>query len=256
MFFFKKAVSGFIMPLPICLGLLIVGCIFLLKDKIKLAKYFIFIGVALLSILCITPVSHWALSALENDFEKFECSSEQIKTNVPLFIAVLGGGVKSNPELPDISKIAGASLNRLFEGIRIHKCFSGSKLIIFGGTAFGPIADSTVMARVARKYGVQEHDLVLFKNEKDTISSIRRLKKYVKNEQLIVVTSGFHMRRVMGMFRKLQMHPVPAPTDYYCIKSQKPVFFEFVPSLHKLWKAHIVAHEYLGILWGKLCGQI
>ena len=65
------------------------------------------------------------------------------------------------------------------------------------------------------------------------------------------------MPRAMGLFRKHGMDPIPAPTDYM-VKEREGglspgVFF---PSAGSLENAERVIHEYLGMVWARIMGQI
>jgi len=78
----------------------------------------------------------------------------------------------------------------------------------------------------------------------------------VGNEKFILVTSASHMPRSMALFEKLDMQPIPAPTDYGVRKRQGVSPGMFFPSADNLRKAEKAFHEYLGLAWGKIRGQI
>ena len=119
-----------------------------------------------------------------------------------------------------------------------------------------PFPVQETMAEVAKSIGVKQEDLILESESKDTIDEARVIKSIVGNDKFILVTSASHMPRSMGMFKKLGMHPIPAPTDYSVVRSQSIGPSAFFPGSGGLRKAEGVIYEYLGIIWAKLRGQI
>jgi uncharacterized SAM-binding protein YcdF (DUF218 family) len=59
----------------------------------------------------------------------------------------------------------------------------------------------------------------------------------------------------MALFKKLGMDPIPAPADYLATK-RKIGINSFFPGSNALRKSEIAVHEYLGMVWAKLMGQI
>jgi uncharacterized SAM-binding protein YcdF (DUF218 family) len=60
----------------------------------------------------------------------------------------------------------------------------------------------------------------------------------------------------MALFQKLGMKPIPAPTDHW-VKERKGISpYAFFPRADALRKAELAFHEYLGLAWAKLRGQI
>jgi hypothetical protein len=58
----------------------------------------------------------------------------------------------------------------------------------------------------------------------------------------------------MGVFKKQQMNPLPAPTDYMSRKNYMAI--SYLPSPLHLYYSDLAVHEYLGILWYKLTDRI
>jgi uncharacterized SAM-binding protein YcdF (DUF218 family) len=64
------------------------------------------------------------------------------------------------------------------------------------------------------------------------------------------------MRRAVGLVRKQGHQPIPAPADYW-LKADRAVSpTDFFPSPDNLRKLQRAVHEYLGIGWAKLRGQM
>ena len=81
-------------------------------------------------------------------------------------------------------------------------------------------------------------------------------KKIVGDNKFILVTTASHMPRSMALFKKLGMQPIPAPTDHAMKRRQGIHPGVFFPNSGKIRNAELVFHEYLGLAWAKLRGQI
>ena len=262
MFILKKFIGQLFFPVPLCLEILIAGLLLLLfTRKQKAGKIIISVGVILLTFLSYPALSNTFLRRLECQYPPFipTVTSDFVPGEaVPQirWIVVLGGGHISDPKIPITSQLAGASLVRLTEGIRLHNLMPGSKLVLSEGKVFDSVSGAETMAEVAKALGVKQEDLILESESKDTVDEARIIKSIVGNDKFILVTSASHMPRSMGMFKKLGMQPIPAPSGYIMKEKQGISPGDFFPSSDELRKAEGVIYEYLGLLLAKLRGQI
>jgi uncharacterized SAM-binding protein YcdF (DUF218 family) len=215
----------------------------------------------LLFMLSNTMVSNQLLGPLENKFRPHEIqlpNKRNISTDTyPVkFIVVLGGGHTTNPQLPVTSQIKKTALVRLIEGIRIQRKYPDSKLILSGGIVFDPIPHAMIMADIASELGIDENDIIIEAESRDTKDEAMLIKSIVKDERFVLVTSASHMPRSMALFKKLGMTPVAAPTAHLVknVKIISPI--SFFPSASNLDKSKRAFYEYLGITWAKLRRQI
>ena len=172
------------------------------------------------------------------------------------WIVVLGGGNMSDPKIPVTSQLSEAAMVRLIEAVRLHNRIPESKLILSGGGVSGLISEAETMPRIAKAIGVNQEDLVLETDSKDTEDQARLIKPIVGNEEFILVTSAAHMPRSMALFKKLGMQPIPAPTNHLTYESQGINPGSFFPSSGGLRKVESALHEYLGLVWARLRGRI
>lgn len=256
MFLFKKIIGPFFFPLSLCLEIFIIG-LFLLwfTRKKKAGRIFFSVGVILLILCTYGPVPRLLLKPLEGRYPPL-----LRLTGLPeiRWIVVLGGGHTSDPQMPANSQLSCSSLSRIVEGIRLHHSLAGSKLILSGGALYDPVPESEVLADVALALRVDKHNLILESLSKDTEEEARLIQKIVGTDAFALVTSASHMPRAMGLFRKLGMHPIAAPTDYGIKETpgeeiSPGVFF---PGSAELQNTEVAIYEYLGLAWAKLRNQI
>jgi uncharacterized SAM-binding protein YcdF (DUF218 family) len=254
MFLFKKIVGPLLFPLTLILGILLLGFLFLsLTRKQRAGKIFVLIGIIFLGMLSYDGVSDFLLKPLENKYPPL-LRLETIH-NIK-WIVVLGGGHTSDPKLPVTCQLSEASLVRLVEGVRLHRELAGSKLVLSGGSVFDRVSNAKVLSEVAMAIGVKKEDIVLEELSKDTEDEAHLIQNIVGQERFVLVTSASHMPRSVALFKKLGMHPIPAPTDYLVKESQKIVPGMFYPNANSLLKSQRAFYEYLGLAWAKLRGLI
>ena len=124
-----------------------------------------------------------------------------------------------------------------------------------GGAGFGSTVESEVMAETAVSLGVNRQGILIETNSRDTEDQAREVKKIVGSERFVIVTSALHMPRVMALFKKQGLRPIPAPTDFWIKKTSGFHPKNYFPGADNLKMTERVVHEYLGLIWAKLRGQ-
>ena len=255
LFAFKKIVSQFMMPMSLVLWFSLAGLFFLwFTGRQRLGKVLMSIGLILMLVFGYGLIPGRLLRPLERRYPPYPAQGRDPET-VP-FIVVLGGGHVSDPELPVASQAHTGTLVRVMEAVRIYRACPGAKLIFSGGGAFDPLTNAAVMAEVAQGLGVDAAEILLEDRSRDTKDEARLIQPMVRDAPFVLVTSASHMPRAMGMFRKLGMHPIPGPTGHRIKSSQGPRPSAFFPNASSLLKSETVFHEYLGVAWARLRGQI
>ncbi len=113
-----------------------------------LASFFIafaFLGIFLVSF---QPIATSLLRPLERENNPYVPSSTTVS-----FVMVLGSGHVIDQAMPITSELSRTSLMRLAEGMRIHRMFPGSKLILSGYGGGSSISQARMMAKVALALG-------------------------------------------------------------------------------------------------------
>jgi uncharacterized SAM-binding protein YcdF (DUF218 family) len=262
MFLLKKIVAPCFYPFPLCLVILILGLVFLWANRRpRLGRGLATLGTALLLLLSLPGISAQFLTPLERRYpallhpEKIAGEGQKSGTS-PKWIVVLGGGHRSDPSLPVNSQISAAALERVVEGVRLYKTIPGSKLLFSGGVVFDPVPEAEVMARIAELLGVKPQDISQEPASRDTADQAEIIARMIGKERCILVTSAAHMPRSMALFKKRGLQPIPAPTDF--LVREGPGFHpgRFFPGASSLSGVETAWHEYLGLAWAWLGGQI
>lgn len=252
LFAIKKIVSLFLSPLLIILVLLISGLVLLWRKKNRAGRTLITAGTGLLILLSCTPISTWLIANLERQHPSIRLKGSE--PSIP-WIVVLSGGVANDPDRTAIEKLSRVTLARLAEGVRIQRQIPESKLLLSGGSGLQAIAAASEMATAAQYMGVPGSRIVLESGSRDTREQALLIKKIVGQDPFILVTSALHMVRALGMFRKIGLDPIPAPTDFV-VRKGIPWHLYLAPSVGGIGRAEMAVHEYAGILWAKLRRQM
>ena len=251
MFIFKKIIAAMLLPIPMVLIITALG-LFLLwfSKRQRLGKWMTSSGVLMLVLLSSTPIANLLISPLESHYPTYNLSQGPVK-----FVMVLGSGHVSEPRLPVTSQIGSGSMARLLEGKRIYKANPGAKLIVSGWGGADPVTNAEVVAQVAIALGVPEVDVIKEPRAKDTHDEARLIKPVLGAADFALVTSAAHMPRAIALFKQQGMSPFTAPANYLVKKRPgQSVSIKF--SAGNLVKSESAIHEYLGLAWAKLRGQI
>jgi uncharacterized SAM-binding protein YcdF (DUF218 family) len=250
-FLIKKIVSRFLFPLPLSLEFLVVG-LFLLwfTRRQRTGKWLVTCGTLVLLVFSSRVTSNALLHPLEHQYPAIAVGQIQASGPPVGFIAVLGGWADLDPGVPVSSHVSSGQMVRLVEGVRLHRVFSGSKLILSGD------ADSAEgMAQIAEALGVSSGDILPVPQPRDTEEESQQIGRIVGSQPFILVTSASHMPRAMGLFRKRGLQPIAAPTDFLAPRhAWEPD--DFFPDGYKLFKSQTAFYEYMGQAWAKLRGKI
>jgi len=261
MFLLKKIIGSMLLPLPACLLISFLGVFLLWRGrKVVTGKILVTLGLVSLALMSYLPVSRAIDDPLKNPFEAYMPE----RTSIPdpaaeggiEFIVVLAGGHAADPSIPVTGWLTCHSLLRLMEGVRIFRQHPGSKLVLSGCGAFDPVPEAQVMADVGRFLGVDRRHIILESGSNDTKDQARLIRPIVGDRPFVLVTSAVHMRRSMALFRNQGMRPIPAPAGM--TRDREPVVTPawFFPNVDALQDSTAAVHEYLGLAWAKLKGQI
>jgi uncharacterized SAM-binding protein YcdF (DUF218 family) len=260
-FIIKKMLGSLLMPLPFCLLISFLGLFFLLRGKrVVTGKILITLGLVGLTIMSYNPVSRALNTPLNCKYEAYSPNQlKKIETESDTmikYVVVLAGGHKSDPNLPATSQLSGDSLIRLVEGVRILRQNPGAKLILSGGGFIDPVPEAAVMAQVSQFMGVSKDDMIIESTSNDTQDQARLIKPIVGTAPFVLVTSAIHMPRSMALFENFGMNPIPGPAGSTSRVKSPFSPQDIFPSVSALEDTTEAVHEYLGLMWGRLKGQI
>lgn len=255
LFFLKKFFGLLLLPLPIIIGLLIIGLILLWATRRRItAQLILAVATILLLLTSYSIFPDAALRRLENLYPPLDegalpgCGMQTV--------VVLGGGHYTCPGLSPLTRLSPDSLIRLMEGIRIYRQLPGARLLLSGGRISAPEGDAEAMAQAAVTLGVDPAEIVLENVSLDTKDEARIIKTMLGSQPFILVTSAYHMPRSMALFTAQGMRPLPAPVGHLARCEKAFALKMFFPCAEAIDKAETALHEILGLLSAGIMGQL
>lgn len=254
MFFIIKKVLAFsLLPPGLFVVLLLAVGIYLLLRSNKA------VGILLLSLsifiylLSIEPVKDKLLLPLEDMYPTFTNNDNISKS----LIVVLGGGVYDrSPENGFKASVMPEPLKRLMYAYLLFK-HRNADILVSGGRVFKSsdiLSESEAMRDMLLELGVDRNRIILDTKSLDTYENIFNAKNIVQNsvyDKVILVTSAYHMPRVMFLSEKVGLDAIPAPTDFKTDRTEYS-FDSFFPKMGYLYDSYKALHEYLGLLFYKM----
>ena len=162
-------------------------------------------------------------------------------------IIVLGGGQQRVPdEAPEVPLTA---YGRVLKGVELYlecKHAGGACVVIVSGG--DPVRSGTPEARIYGKVllesGVAAADLVLETNSLNTWQNAQYCAAWLSahpQDEVVLVTSGFHLRRGTLYFTHFGMRPIPVRGDFV------DAIIGPIPTSQNFLLMDIALHEYLGL---------
>ena len=211
-------------------------------------------GFILLYLVSIGPVSDALIRPLERAYPPLGAALKGKNADA---VVVLGGGVRDLAWIGLDPEPSEASLERVVAAISLART-AHLPLVLVGGSGDPSkpgISEADAMARVASSLGVPRRDLMVIGKVHNTLESAAAVRERLKGKRIILVTSGFHMRRSVGMFRKKGLQVIPAPCGYRGEQNEL-TFRSFIPRADSLSTSHLALAEYLSLAWYTLNGDL
>ena len=220
--------------------------------RLSLIIYLInFIFIALISFL---PIGSYLTYIIEKEFHTNTKIPERVDG-----ILILGGA--TNPLLfKEFDQISlNGSAERLVESVMIIRKFEKAKVIFSGGSGIvnrSDLGHSQVAKLFYKKIGVDINKIFFEDKSRNTHENIiysKKIAKPKKNENWLLITSAFHMKRALLIAEKNNWKLIPYAVDFKNIKD-----FKLTPNLNLLSNLNSFQsglHEWLGLTSYYLMGR-
>jgi uncharacterized SAM-binding protein YcdF (DUF218 family) len=260
LFWLKKTISFWLMPVPLCLAALVAGLLLQrYTRRRRLGRILVTAAVAGLLIGSNKFVAKSLMRSLETRYP----AVPEFVAGAPLppdiaacrYVVVLGGGNGRSPGLAASNLLSGSSLSRFVEGLRILRALPEAKLIVTGGGRKGEEPNARFIGRAALAFGVAPARILYVERARDTEEESRAVKALVPAGRVALVTSAWHMPRAFALFRSAGLDTVACPADFSTHEDPGFRLDDYLWELGALGGTSRGLHERLGHLWIWLRGQ-
>lgn len=249
----KSLLISLIIPLNLCVFLVIVGTLFALLKRKRLALISIVSGILWVGIWSLPITSYIAGGYLENRYPHI--APQDLPTAQA--IVVFGGSTANNRANwfgPYSKENRHARIDTADDLFFMGK----APLIILSGAALeGNVSEAKGMAHQLQNRGVPAQNIVIENQSTTTRENAFYVDKILKQRgitQVLLVTSALHMPRSMAAMQKLGYHPIAAsnPPQIILTDNIQP----YLPDDRALEASRSIIKEYVGILTYFLRGWI
>ncbi len=247
-----KAVAQLVLPPG---GLIVTGALGLwlaVRGRRRLGHALVFASLVFAWLLATEPVKDALLASLEDRYPPLAYPPPPSVRNAA--IVVLGGGIEEHsPAFAGEDRLSRPALKRVLYAWELAHWLKGP--VIVSGGVIGPSTsrpEGEIAKRLLVRLGLPPERVIAEVRARNTWENARFVQKILREQKIarfVLVTTAWHMPRAMQVFRRLGMHPIPAPCDYrrdfgepYDLRSFLPRWTWFADSADAL-------HEWLGMLW-------
>lgn len=241
---FTRTLQMLVLPPASILLLMLLGFLLVWSHRI-LGRLLVAAGFLLLYGLSLNPVSDLLIAPLEEGYRPVD--TRIVKADV---IVVLGGGARGLPRLGLEPEPGEKSLQRLVAALKLHRSLH-IPIVCTGGPgdpAQPQVSDSLVMARTLMELGIPKDQVRVDAASPNTIASARAMKQLLAGKRIILVTSAFHLKRALALFRAQGLDVIPEPCGYLSGQLDRS-FYAFIPRMDYLSTSTTALSERIAYAW-------
>lgn len=250
-FIVSKLLLYLLLP-PASLLLLMLAGLILLRWHRNAGRALVAVGMVLLYGLSLNPVADRLIRPLEAYV--LPLPEGPVRADA---IVVLGGGSRDLSWIPADPEPSEESLERLVGAVQFARKHH-LPLVLSGGSGEpipGAVREADTMADVAMRLGFPAKDIVIENRSRNTWENAEAVQTLIPGKTVVLVTSAFHMRRSVAIFKKQGFSVLPAPIGYRSL-TRHGSHTDYVPQAAALATSSMAIAEYLSLSWYWMTGKI
>jgi uncharacterized SAM-binding protein YcdF (DUF218 family) len=254
MFFFFSKTAGYLTQPMVIVCILFLSALLVRKPRRKkILTWIAFVAFFIFSnqFLALTFMGLWEISPIP---------FSEVKG--PYDYGVLLTGVTKGEAGPNDRVYFGGSADRATHTLYLYKLGLVRKILIAGGSGKldgSGVLEANELATFFMMVGVPKEDLVLENRSKNTHESaveVARLLADSSQHRLLLVTSGYHLRRAQACFRKSGLNPDVFATEPYVFPGGFSWDAFIVPKAEAFHVWQILFKEWAGMIAYWMAGYI
>jgi uncharacterized SAM-binding protein YcdF (DUF218 family) len=242
-FFLKKIITAFLVPPGFFVSILICAGIYCLWKKQRIAAGMQIVTALMIWVFSTVPFSDFLMKGLEAEYR----IPHLLQCDVILLPG--GGSLAEAPEFSGKGHPGSESMMRITAAYRIFRK-THAPILVSGGPVYGGTSDAVIFARILTDMGVPPEKIIQENESRDTSENALFTAKIIRKKRFrnpVLVTSGFHIKRAMLLFRKAGITAAPFPAGYNYSFSSSYSWADFLPL--SMNGSSLAIKEYLGLLF-------
>ena len=240
-------IKAFLLP-PSGLILMLIASIVLLKRHAKAARLALIVLTSLFFILSLPVFSGLLMRSLEI---YPALNSKQISNADAQAIVILSGGREKDAEEYGGDTVSSITLDRLRYGAYLYRLTKLPILVTGGIVRNADISEAQLMVdSLQQDFAIASHwQEKQSRNTAENAIFTGRMLKKDNITKIFLVTSAWHMRRSMDIFKQQGFQVTAAPTHFAGLKKGPFMFADFIPTATAFQNSTYALHEMIGYMW-------
>jgi uncharacterized SAM-binding protein YcdF (DUF218 family) len=256
MFFILSKVLGFFaLPSNLAITLGLFGVLLLATRWARIGRLLTVASLIGLAVIGLSPLGNALIVPLEQRFPPWDDTR-----GPPDGIVVLGGAIT-----PDVSAVRGeVALNeaaeRITATVALARRYPDARIVYSGGTGaliFRGGSEAASAVRIFESLGIAHARITIEEQSRDTMENAAFslvVARPQPGERWLLVTSGYHMPRAMGVFRQAGFPVEAYPVDWRT-RGPQDALRPFSALGSGLERADTAVREWVGLLVYRLTGR-
>jgi uncharacterized SAM-binding protein YcdF (DUF218 family) len=214
-FVLSKTIGVMMIPTNFLIGVGLLGVVLLVTRFARLGRKLMVASIVLLAIAGFSPVGNWLLYSLESRFPPWNPAH-----GAPDGIIVLGGSIDIGLSVAHDEPVVRNAADRIITVAALARQYPNARVVFTGGSAnliSNKAKEADYASALFESLGIAKTRLTMERQSRNTQENAEFTKKIVMpkpGERWLLVTSGYHMPRSVGLFRKAGFAVEAYPVDW------------------------------------------
>jgi uncharacterized SAM-binding protein YcdF (DUF218 family) len=255
-FVLSKTLGIMLLPANFLIGVGVAGLILLATRFASPGRKLVIASVALLAICGFSPLGNLLLYPLESRFPPWDAAQ-----GAPDGIVVLGGAIEPDLSAAHGAAVFGSAASRVIAAAELAHRYPNARIIYSGGNANllsdDAAKEADYAATVFESLGISRGRLMLERGSRNTQENAEFSKVLASprsGERWLLVTSGFHMPRSIGIFRKAGFPVEPYPVGWR-VGGRSDLFKFSIYAVEGLGRVEVAMREWMGLIAYRATGK-
>ena len=256
MFFILSKVLGlFAIPSNLAIALGLLGVVLLATRLARIGRLLTVASLIALALLGLSPLGNALIIPLEQRFPPWDDTR-----GPPDGIVVLGGAITPDVSAARNDVALNEAAERVTAAVALARRYPAARIIYSGGSAaliFPEGSEAASAVRIFESLGIPQARIIAEEQSRNTVENAvfsLLLAMPRPGERWLLVTSGYHMPRAMGVFRQAGFPVEAYPVDWRT-RGPQDALRPFSTLAGGLERADTAVHEWAGLLVYWLTGR-